>query len=85
MKTYWRVTIDVEVHDKEALYQTARIYLSTCNVAADDMDSTLRDENGEINVGNCLIMLLDRSEHLGGAAEILGSDAEVNEDDEEPT
>lgn len=73
------VTISVRVMDPRALWEAAATYLRSIGYAADDdLEDALGPRNNP-NVGGCLIMVLDRSEHLEGA-EIENSSADEIEE-----
>lgn len=62
MSAYIDVTISCKVWDAQALWEKACAYLKGENLEPDTIGT--RDNP---DVGACLIMLLDRSEHLDGA------------------
>lgn len=74
MKQVFTVIIDVEVHDVQALYQRAKEQMIEDGFAEDEVPYFLGEQK-EIDAGQCLIELLDRSENLAGAS-ILNSSCE---------
>jgi hypothetical protein len=71
----FQLTIDIRVHDEQRLYEAARAQYLAEGGKLDDADF-LKFDDGEIDVGACLVHLLDRSEHLNNGAEILNSSTE---------
>lgn len=80
---YVDVTITCTVWDRAALWRKARDYLIEANSMDEGAteDSVIGSESAP-HVGACLIMLLDRSEHLDGA-DIEGSETDWQSDDNE--
>jgi hypothetical protein len=77
----WNLSIDVRVSDRAELWRLARDYLIDCNSweEGQERDDVIGSED-DPDVGGCLIMLLDRSEHLGNAAEIENSSSSSQPD-----
>jgi hypothetical protein len=62
-----RVTIDVTVHDKEALFEAALARAQEDGMSPEDCEQFgLKDEDGNIQEGPCLQMLLDPGESPPG-------------------
>lgn len=63
-RTFWTITLSVEVNDPRALWDAARALLHKESPGATPEMLGFRSDP---DVGACLQMLLDRSENLAGA------------------
>jgi len=59
MERPYSVTIELKVHDKEELFEAAKQRSAAEGQTEEVTLSLLRDENGEVSVTDCLVMLLD--------------------------
>lgn len=77
MTSTWDVTITVNVEDIAQLWRDARdrYFIEVQGGREADMRAMLGTERAP-KVRDCLIMLLDRSDHLGDGASIECSEAE---------
>lgn len=57
-KALYRVSLEVRVDNVAELYAGAKTCLEAANLTAEEIEDVLRPE-GEVNVANCLRMLLD--------------------------
>lgn len=72
MTQYWQFTLDLSVHDPEQLLAAA---LAHPDAADNQLNrAAFLDTGGDIDVGKCLVMLLDPGTLAGG--EIIGSSSE---------
>jgi len=74
VKAIYRVSLEVRVDNVAELYAAAKMCLEAANMTAEEIEDVLRTD-GEVNVANCLRMLLDPGLSPGGCS-ILGSSAE---------
>lgn len=74
VKAIYRVSLEVRVDNVAKLYAAAKMCLEAANMTAEEIEDVLRTD-GEVNVANCLRMLLDPGLSPGGCS-ILDSLAE---------
>lgn len=58
VKAIYRVSLEVRVDNVAELYATAKMCLEAANMTAEEIKEVLRTD-GQVNVANCLRMLLD--------------------------
>lgn len=73
-KGIYRVSLEVRIDNVAELYAAAHACLVAANMTAEEIEDVLRPD-GEVNVANCLRMLLDPGASPGGCS-ILNSSAE---------
>lgn len=74
VKAIYRVSLEVRVDNVAELYAAAKMCLEAANMTAEEIEDVLRTD-GEVDVANCLRMLLDPGLSPGGCS-ILDSSAE---------
>lgn len=76
MKTIYAISIDIEVTDRETLYNTALAHAVNDGESEEDVAGRLRPD-GEIDVSACITQLYDPGSSYGGT-EIQDSSVEVH-------
>lgn len=74
VKAIYRVSLEVRVDNVAELYAAAKMCLEAANMTAEEIEDVLRTD-GEVDVANCLRMLLDPGLSPGGCS-VLDNSAE---------
>jgi len=67
VKAIYRVSLEVSVDNITELYAAAKMCLEAANMTAEEIEDVLRTDR-EVNVANCLRMLLDPGLSPGGCS-----------------
>lgn len=59
MTRIYNVTLEVEVTNPEALYKEAYIRMIDAGIEKDEVEESLKDDEGNINVEYCLVWIFD--------------------------